>query len=402
MRSARIGYSAVIGVIALWVYYSGTGLAYVSLYVVLAVPVLSLLLSLIMIKRIRIIQRLRPDVIVKNNTVALKVKVVNPDIFTYPYVALLLPAGRDIKEISDEKNGMNQKQKQKYAYCSVRFLSTTEIELNISFKYRGFYHVGINEVCVYDFFGLFRLKKKVEHSEAVTVYPQHKSLDELQITPHSGHIDATKRSLVGGDPTEILYVEKYHSLDNMRHIHWKLSTKLDELMVKRFADEAEKGVLLAVDLSLKDYSDTNICDMIDDRIIETALSILDYCIRNGITSEIFYHTQNFVSKICRNAEDYHKIRAELAVVECSGGFQADALVESIAEYNFSETSMVIITNRLNDSIVNALLTRASKHPLLFHVFAGDFLSKEERAETEKSINFLIGKGIVCIQTDASV
>ena len=394
MKSTRIGYAIILFIIALWVYLSFAPLAFISLCVIVAMPLISLIFAIIARCRIRIVQNLTPESLAKGNDAKLQIKIKNPDIFTYPYIALLLPPNHAVKEIKNRKL--------KYAFCSVRFLSTCDITFTIPCKYRGLYYIGISEIYVYDFFGLFRFKKKLEFDECVTVYPKYTRLDELDLTPNTGQVDATKKAMTGGDPTEVLFVDEYQPSDSMRQVHWKLSSKLNELMVKRYADEAEKGILLVADLGQKSY-ETEINYMIDDCIIENTLSVLDFCVKNNITVELNYFAQYSVLKKCEGAEDFQNILSNLTVVECDGNVPVESLIDNVSSHYVTDTSFIVVTDRLDDAIVNSLTHKSAvKHTILFYVYAESLLNEEKQDNNNKIISSLTEIGVTCYHVNAEI
>lgn len=99
-----------------------------------------------------------------------------------------------------------------------------------------------------DVMGLFRKKMPKPADLDVTVYPE---LQEIQIyqKPKPGledtfgnQFDPTRQ---GQDVTEVFDVRNYKEGDNVKSIHWKLSGKLDRLMIKEFGCPADFHVMVA-------------------------------------------------------------------------------------------------------------------------------------------------------------
>ena len=54
----------------------------------------------------------------------------------------------------------------------------------------------------------------------------------------------------GNDPSEIFDIREYQTNDSIKAIHWKLTSKMDELMIKEFGLPIENKVMIIVDKSI--------------------------------------------------------------------------------------------------------------------------------------------------------
>jgi len=115
-------------------------------------------------------------------------------------------------------------------------------QYQMRFPYRGEYRVGVELVTVTDIFGLFNFTVKNKSPVSLVVFPKANDgfTHELSSEAQS---EMRRKNLFEEDYSVIADVSRYTS-DDMRRIHWKLSAKRVEFMVKLFDTfEQEKNIL---------------------------------------------------------------------------------------------------------------------------------------------------------------
>ena len=126
----------------------------------------------------------------------------------------------------------------------------------------GCIRVRVEDVFVSDPLGLLNVQPKtleIEHDGSGWIYFLPKAT-ESQIPPEqlisydmeSYHYSPLKS---GNDPAETFDVREYKDKDNVKAIHWKLTSKMDEIMVREFGLPIENKVMIVVDKSLEGKED---------------------------------------------------------------------------------------------------------------------------------------------------
>lgn len=99
----------------------------------------------------------------------------------------------------------------------------------------GCHEIDITKVRIYGIFGMFYITKKCRSFSSVLIMPQIHAAG-VRITEavrnFLGDADVYDDFRPGHDPGEIYEVREYREKDRLQSIHWKLSAKTDELMVK--------------------------------------------------------------------------------------------------------------------------------------------------------------------------
>ena len=85
------------------------------------------------------------------------------------------------------------------------------------------------------------------------VYPQDKQVEvELsRATLGAAAGDGMMQNRKGGDPSEMFDIREYAPGDDVRTIHWKLSSKTDELIVRQASDPSHYNVAILPDFALQ-------------------------------------------------------------------------------------------------------------------------------------------------------
>lgn len=105
----------------------------------------------------------------------------------------------------------------------------------VCLKYAGSYVIGLDRMRIYDLTGLFYMDKRIRRSAGVLVLPEAKSVG-VRITERTrnffGDSDVYDDFHPGDDRSEIFGIREFREGDKIQSIHWKLSAKSDELVVR--------------------------------------------------------------------------------------------------------------------------------------------------------------------------
>ena len=106
--------------------------------------------------------------------------------------------------------------------------------LTLVFKHCGGRNFIINTYYQYDCLNLFCIKKRCHYEIPINIYPKRVELDFKEYAhqlPRVGdEVYAVNRK--GDDPTEIYDIHKYQEGDQLKNIHWKLSARYQDILVK--------------------------------------------------------------------------------------------------------------------------------------------------------------------------
>lgn len=124
----------------------------------------------------------------------------------------------------------------------------TDVVIPCEFSTCGKYTISIQTVHTYDILHLFKRKKNYSSTLDIYVLPSPALMqEELVFTPQLGEEEFDKNR-PGNDPGETFDVHEYRDGDSLHKVHWKLSAKLDTLMVRETSMPIAKHAKLYFDL----------------------------------------------------------------------------------------------------------------------------------------------------------
>lgn len=132
-----------------------------------------------------------------------------------------------------------------------------DVIFDIKDSYCGYVKIRVDNMLLSDPMGLF--KKTIETSTERGLY----------VMPDIGHLPISREHLnkydmesykyssekKGSDPNETFGIRQYSPGDSMKTIHWKLSGKMDEIMIRELGLPVENKLLVLIDKNLTGDAD---------------------------------------------------------------------------------------------------------------------------------------------------
>jgi uncharacterized protein (DUF58 family) len=199
----------------------------------------------------------------KGEVVPVSLQIDNPTIFPVPQIKLYLTY----------KNAYSTQKYKKNFVVSVDANTKTSVICNLYSEYAGNLEISLKYIRIYDYLKIFSLRKKMNIDLTVAVLPIYYELPEKMFSDlHSGIVESDYYSAVksGDDPSEVFAIREYREGDRQQRIHWKLSRKQNQLMIKEFSSPLNCSILLFIDLCIPAELNRMI---FMDSILECALSL---------------------------------------------------------------------------------------------------------------------------------
>ena len=132
--------------------------------------------------------------------------------------------------------------------------------LTLSFDYCGLFRAELFEIRTSSLFNLLGSKRKADSIAEVVVLPSPIETDDSALEntsfPDNGE-EVTEESGKGDDRSEIFEIRDYKPGDELQTIHWKLSAKTDDLMVKEFSEPVSEQFTVYLEQSFRSLSELN-------------------------------------------------------------------------------------------------------------------------------------------------
>lgn len=166
-------------------------------------------------------------------------------------------------------------------FPAMPFVSHT-LRLPLSARHVGQYSVALNQVTVSDLFGLFSWHKCPKNGGAVLmVLPRPFAIDKPKF--NLGDDGAAALSRTQEDYNSPEDVRPYRPGDAMKRVHWKLSSRKQELWVRRFETPAPPDTLILLDCAqpLGGAEKPEGTESLRDALCETAVAVAKLQMADG-------------------------------------------------------------------------------------------------------------------------
>lgn len=183
----------------------------------------------------------------------------------------VLPVGSVKIQISYYNQYLNSYQTQIFS-VGVPSNSKQNIHFTMNSIHTGTIKVELHKVRIYDYLRILSSRIKSNEECEIKVLPNMYELESMIVLPSQDFVESNlySKTKSGDDPSEIFDIRDYKEGDKIHRIHWKLSTKQGNIMVKEYSLPISCNVNLVVDLNCKNSEDIN---EIMDAILSTIASI---------------------------------------------------------------------------------------------------------------------------------
>lgn len=238
----------------------------------------------------------------------------------------------------------------------------TAVEYRVCPQYAGKITVSLRRAKCYDFLGLFSISKTLDQTAEIFVPPSIFPLD-VRLRPSAGVMESETYSTVkpGGDPSEVFGIRPYREGDRLRSIHWKLSARLNELMVREFSLPLDCSVTILLELLAPNPAAM-------EAALETAVSVSHFLVEARVPHRVEWYDAPREEYRSEPVADDDGLALMLRAVLASGGYRdrayACACRGSFETPFRSGSRLICITGELTKELV-CLCGRADGASVLY-------------------------------------
>ena len=138
---------------------------------------------------------------------------------------------------------------------SIPSLGDCEIRHKVRFHYRGRYEIGVLDMRIKDPLGLFSAALPDSVTRMVIVFPRMLDISGAKESATTEVPTDLTRRAVTSERSEQANIRAYVGGDALKDIHWKLSSKLDELLVRDYNINDSRHTYVVCDLSAPRLAD---------------------------------------------------------------------------------------------------------------------------------------------------
>jgi len=350
----RILYVLFVAALFVFAWMSGERVAYIALLVFAVLPFVSVAVTAIALLGIKVRQEL-PRTITKNQDSALKVHVKNYTPFPVSKVEFMLAVNEYV--FVAEKPGEVTLAPFQGATVKVPFYA----------KYRGQYKTGLSQISISDFMGLVTLKRKYKAVKKTTVLPR---IIELLGTPLTLNLLAEASSpfdIKDEDYSVISDVRPYVPTDSIKRVHWKLTAKRSEWMVKQFQSNGLNSVDIILDNSRMPLEGEE-SFKIEDEMVESAIALARFCLIKSMPVD-FYATNGSKTRAA-NFAGFESVYNMASGLEFSEKPQLNpaSILTGVLNDATGFVNAVVFTSNLNVELYEKIINETNKGNFVAVIF----------------------------------
>lgn len=175
----------------------------------------------------------------KMQTCPYELRIINGGILAYPFVDAIVRVPRHDAVRTTRR----------CIRMALQPLAVCSIASEVTFRHRGTYELGVCCFYVYDFFHMFRIRIDVDDYHSILVLPRKRLLEGQGAVAVSDTAQTQTKSPFSFDRLEVLDVRDYRMGDALRDVHWKLSSKAEDLLVRDYSSGASAKTIIYCDLT---------------------------------------------------------------------------------------------------------------------------------------------------------
>ena len=214
-------------------------------------------------------------------------------------------------------------------------------------KYRGLYKSEIKRIYTVDPLRIIRFSRKIDREMTMVFMPRRFMLKDL--FEHSdGEAAVSVTTAKEAEKEDFSHVRDYREGDILQLVHWKLTAKSDNVMIKEYDSISDKKARILCDFnSCKEKADILLNF---DTVIETALAFARSLLKENIGVTVDFGDvvrKNVVS--VRNDSDYEKLYDLMSMIPTDAEFCDFGSM--LGEIRRNQSIIVLITAALTDQTV---------------------------------------------------
>ena len=319
--------------------------ALVLLIVMIALPAAMFVTTLIASRKTSVFFSVPEKNASKNQNFPVQIQIVNDSIF---------PIGKAEAHIQ-YSNVFNDQVNSFELHIPVQAKNSQSTTFKLSSRFCGIITVSCDKIFIFDPLRLFRFRVGKELSAQVAVMPEgHEMGGVICFTDRiNDESEMFSEHRPGDDPSEVFDLRDYHPGDKLNRIHWKLSSKKDQFIVKDYSLPVDVPSMLFV--NLKCYENSEYTLPVFDTLVECLVSMSQFMLENERShSIVFYNGKkaDFSRYIVTDTESLAAVVRDLifSVTDTANCQTAELYFMDHPELALS--SLTFITQKPDDDIIS--------------------------------------------------
>lgn len=250
-------------------------------------------------------------------------------------------------------------------------------------KYRGEYEIGVKEVIITDFFGIFKFRYAVPDEIRATVRPRLVEISSLA-TISEIVVNMERESYQVQNEPDVV-VREYMQGDSLKKVHWKAVARTGKLLVRKDTGNEKQGVLLLFDNCRYSKKMSEYLPL-ESKLLECILALTLYFARKNISVSVCYEGtdmeraqvdgigsfEGFYERMSNMSFDEAHEAVKVMERACRGGNLQDAQI------------LICVFHEWNDTLMHMAESLVAKGMIVIaYVVTDDNIEEYERQNTDR-------------------
>lgn len=354
-------------------WFSGERLLYLFAVVLLALPAASFIIAFFLLRGLKV-SREQPVFVLKNRTETFLVGLHN---------ATFMPLGSVEVLINADENAVNVLENQT---VPLNPFGKRRLEIPFQIEYRGHYEFGLGAVQITDITGLFKLRRKFDANKTITSLPHVRDLSNFPLTMNLMTQASSRFDIRDEDYSIISDIRQYLPTDSIKRVHWKLTAKRNEWLVKNFQSNALNRVLIILDSTRLPLQPREMYAL-EDSIVENALGLTKFCLGKAMPVDFLTTEGQKVSAQTAEFDLIYQAASELRFTTDTA-LNCNSILSHALNDATGYVNAVIITARLDTALYKRIVNEANNG----HYIAVLYFSPPQPDEVSTEIFNLLNEG----------
>ncbi|MCL2357977.1 MAG: DUF58 domain-containing protein [Defluviitaleaceae bacterium] len=331
-------------------YFTGERILFFSAAALIILPAASCAATFLLLRGVKI-SRKQPSAVVKNEDAAVAAVLHNHTPMPFSEVRILLNADENAVVV------------QKNRIVSLGAFKKCAVKIPFSVEYRGFYALGLHSICVTDPTGLFHLSRKIGGAQEIVSLPTVAELTNVSVASNLMTQTSSRFDIRDEDYSTVSDIRQYLPSDSIKRVHWKLTAKRNEWLVKIFQSNALNIVSVILDTTRLKLSPPETY-AIEDALVENALGIAKFCLNRGMPVDFHAASKTSAKSPAEFAAIYHAA----AALRFTGDTDAHTILSAELNAAAGYLNAVIVTSRLTAPLCERVLNAGSNGHFVFVMY----------------------------------
>lgn len=360
-------------------WFTGERVLYLSAAVLVFLPAASLGISFFLLRRLRV-SRKQPNAVLKQAEGTLSVGIHNNTFMPLGSVDLLINTDEHAITVLENQT------------VELNPFARRDLDISFQIEFRGQYVFGLAAVQLTDFTGLFKLSRYFDAAKTITCLPQVPNLSNFPLTMNLMTQASSRFDIRDEDYSTISDIRQYMPTDSIKRVHWKLTAKRNEWLVKNFQSNALNLVSIILDSTRQMLSPREVYAL-EDKMVGNALGLAKFCLGRGMPVD-FIAARKTRARNPGEFDEIYTSASELKFTQCDcQGILSQELNDAAGYVN-----AVILTSRLSGKLYERIANGTNNGHYIAVLY---FELSEPDEETAEIYNLLLESGKPCFKVETN-